>query len=219
MIYEHIMNTPVVKLSNEELETVYEPSEDSFLLIDALEADLEVLKVMKPVMCLEIGSGSGIVITALAMALNKFCQSHYLAIDVNLNACKATKKTAMLNSVDLDSVQMDLLSCIRGSRVFDIVVFNPPYVVTSDEEISTDKLVFRTWAGGSNGRKVMERVFSSIPDILSDMGTFYLLVIKENDPEYILHTFKDLNMEGKIVAERKIRGEHLYVLRFKKIHN
>ncbi|XP_029047407.1 methyltransferase N6AMT1 [Osmia bicornis bicornis] len=211
------MDTPLVKLSTGELETVYEPSEDSFLLIDALEADLEVLKVKKPVMCLEIGSGSGIVITALAMALGKYCQPYHLAIDINLDACKATKKTAMENSVEIDAIQMDLLSCIRSNRAFDIVLFNPPYVVTRDEEISNSKLVYRTWAGGSNGRKVMERVFPRIPDILSDVGTFYLLIIKENDPEYILCTFKHLNMEGRIVAERKIRGEHLYVLRFKKI--
>ncbi|XP_071878048.1 hemK methyltransferase 2 [Bombus fervidus] len=212
-----IMNTPIVRLSDKDLESVYEPSEDSFLLIDALEADLEVLKVTKPVMCLEIGSGSGIVITALAMALKKHCQSYHLAIDINIDACKISKKTAAENLVEIDIVQMDLLNCIRSDSVFDIVIFNPPYVVTSDDEISNGQILFKAWAGGTNGRKVMERVFPKIPDILSNTGVFYLLVIKENDPENILRTFMDLNMVGKIVAERKIRGEHLYILRFTKI--
>lgn len=160
---------------------------------------------------------SGIVITSIAMALSKHCQPYHIAIDINVNACNATRKTAALNSVEVDVVQMDLLNCIRNSHVFDVVVFNPPYVVTSDEEISDDRHLFKAWAGGTNGRKVMERVFPKIPDILSDTGTFYLLVIKENDPEHILRTFKNLGMVGKIVAERKIRGEHLYILRFKKI--
>ncbi|XP_031840347.1 hemK methyltransferase 2 [Nomia melanderi] len=211
------MYTPITKLSSIDTETVYEPSEDSFLLIDALEADLENLKVMKPVMCLEIGSGSGIVITALAMALNKYCQPFHLAIDINSDACKVTKRTGRLNSVDIDVVRMDLLNSMRGNCIFDVVVFNPPYVVTSDEEILEDRLLFKSWAGGTNGRKVMDRVFPKIPDILSDRGTFYLLVIKENDPEDILRIFKDLNMKGEIVAERKIRGEHLYILRFRKV--
>ncbi|KOX78457.1 HemK methyltransferase family member 2 [Melipona quadrifasciata] len=211
------MNTPIVKLLDKDLESVYEPSEDSFLLIDALEADLEVLKAMKPVMCLEIGSGSGIVITALAMALKKHCQCYHLAIDINLDACKISKKTAAENLVDIDIAQMDLLNCIRTGNVFDLVVFNPPYVVTTDDEISNKQILFKAWAGGTNGRKVMERVFPKIPHILSNTGTFYLLVIEANDPEYILRVFTDLNMVGEIIAERKIRGEHLYILRFKKI--
>lgn len=211
------MNTPIVKLSDKDLESVYEPSEDSFLLIDALEADLEVLKAAKPTMCLEIGSGSGIVITALAMALKTHCQPYHLAIDINVDACKITRKTAMQNLVEIDTVQMDLLTCIRNDCVFDVVVFNPPYVVTNDDEISNRQILSKTWAGGTNGRTVMARVFPKIPRILSDTGTFYLLVIKENDPEHILRTFIDLNMMGSIVAERKIRGEHLYILRFKRI--
>jgi len=63
----------------------------------------------------------------------------------------------------------------------------------------------------------MEQVFTIIPNILSDAGLFYLVVIKENDPEYILSAFKKLNMSGEIVHERKVRGEHLYVLRFRKV--
>lgn len=211
------MDTPITNLSDTDLETVYEPSEDSFLLIDALEADLEDLKAKKPVMCLEIGSGSGVVITALAMALNKHCRTYHLAIDLNNNACRVTRNTSRLNSTDIDVLQMDLLSCMRSGCIFDVVVFNPPYVVTSDQEVLDKRLLFKSWAGGLNGRKVMDRVFPKIPDILSETGTFYLLIIKENNPEDILRIFKNMNMHGAIVAERRIRGEHLYILRFQKI--
>ncbi|EZA58942.1 hypothetical protein DMN91_010443 [Ooceraea biroi] len=210
------METPVVKLSDEELKTVYEPSEDSYLLIDALEADLEILRRMKPAICLEIGSGSGIVITALAMALRRHCSAHFLAIDINPDACRVTRRTSLLNCVDVDVAHMNLLDCIRIRCTFDIVLFNPPYVVTGYEEMLDDRLLFKTWAGGKSGRQVMEQVFAKIPEILSDAGLFYLVVIKENDPEYILSAFEKLNMSGKIVCERKVRGEHLYVLRFRK---
>ena len=56
------MKTPIVKLSDEKLSIVYEPSEDLYLLIEALEADLESLHAMKPRICLEISIGSDIVI-------------------------------------------------------------------------------------------------------------------------------------------------------------
>lgn len=210
------METPIVKLSEEEIKTVYEPSEDSYLLIDALEADLKIFHAIKPGVCLEIGSGSGVVITALAMALKRY-NVHFIAIDINPDACKATKRTSLINSVDVDILQMNLLNCIQIKCTFDIILFNPPYVVTEYEEVLDDRLVFKTWAGGKNGRQVMEQVFTMIPKILSDTGLFYLVVIKENDPEYILSAFKKLNMFGEIVHERKVRGEHLYVLRFRKI--
>ncbi|KAL2751531.1 hypothetical protein V1477_000689 [Vespula maculifrons] len=210
------MDTPMVKLSDEDLETVYEPAEDSFLLIDALENDLETLKVMKPVMCLEIGSGSGIVITALAMALNKYNQSYYIAVDINPNACRSTKKTGNINLVNINVIQMDLLKNIRNEQTFDIIVFNPPYVVTESEEVRETRLVSKTWAGGNHGREVMERVFPHIPKLLSNIGMFYLVVIKENDPNYILETLKRFDMMGTVVKERKVRGEHLYVMRFTK---
>lgn len=212
-----IMETPIVKLSDEELKTVYEPCEDSYLLIDALEADLEVLKAIKPVICLEIGSGSGVVVTALAMALKRHHNAHFVAIDINPDACRATKRTSLDNSVDVNVLQMNLLDCIRIRYTFDVVLFNPPYVVTEYEEVLDDRLVFKTWAGGKNGRQVMEQVFATIPGILSDVGLFYLVVIKENDPDYILSAFQKLNMSGRIVRERKVRGEHLYVLRFCKV--
>lgn len=212
------METPIVKLSNEELKTIYEPSEDSYLLIDALEADLKILHAIKPRICLEIGSGSGIVITALAMALKKSHHNvQFIAIDINPDACRVTKRTSLVNSVDVDVLQMNLLDCIQIKYTFDIILFNPPYVVTEYEEVLDDRLVFKTWAGGKNGRQIMEQVFTTIPKVLSDAGLFYLVVIKENDPEYILSAFKKLNMSGEIAHERKIRGEHLYILRFHKI--
>lgn len=211
-----VMETPIVNLSDEELKTVYEPSEDSYLLVDGLEADLKILHAIKPRICLEIGSGSGIVITALAMALKRH-EAHFIAIDINPDACRATRRTSLINSVDVDVVQMNLLDCIQIKYTFDIILFNPPYVVTECEEVLDDRLVFKTWAGGKNGRQVMEQVFATIPKILSDTGLFYLVVIKENDPEYILGAFQELNMSGEIVRERKVRGEHLYVLRFRKM--
>lgn len=210
------METPLVKLTDEERETVYEPREDSHLLIDALEADLEMLGAIKPKICLEIGSGSGIIITALAMALKKH-NVHCIAIDINPDACRVTRGTSLTNSVNVDVLQMNLLDCIQIKYTFDIILFNPPYVVTEDEELLDDRLVSKTWAGGKNGRQVMEQVFPTIPKILSDTGLFYLVVIKENDPEYIISVFRKLNMSGEIVRNRKIIGENLYVLRFRKI--
>ncbi|KAJ8683970.1 hypothetical protein QAD02_019762 [Eretmocerus hayati] len=211
------METPVVSLdTDKERENVYEPSEDSFLLIDALEMDLKDIKCREPLICMEIGVGSGVVITALAMALKKYCAPHFLGIDINPEACQLTRKTSTANDVNIDVVQMDLLTALCKRNVFDLILFNPPYVVTEPSEIMGDDLISKAWAGGEKGRQVMDRVFPIIPDLLSRTGLFYLLLIKENEPHAIIDYFKNLNISGHIVNERKIRGEHLFVLRFEK---
>ena len=49
---------------------VYEPAEDTFLLLDAIEKDIEVIKSEKPLVVIEVGCGSGAVIGSLIKAIN-----------------------------------------------------------------------------------------------------------------------------------------------------
>ena len=56
-------------LRAKDYENVYEPAEDSFLLLDALELELEYLKSVNPLVCVEIGGGSGVISTALRQVM------------------------------------------------------------------------------------------------------------------------------------------------------
>ena len=58
-----------LSVSHSEVLQVYEPSDDTFLLLDALEADRERLAASAPAICVEIGCGSGVVITSLSKLL------------------------------------------------------------------------------------------------------------------------------------------------------
>ncbi|KAM8718003.1 hypothetical protein ACLKA7_004673 [Drosophila subpalustris] len=211
------METPHTEhLSSADYEQVYEPAEDSFLLLDALEADLEFLDTLQPRLCLEIGSGSGVIITALAkrLAHSALC----LATDINPSACDATKRTAFHNGARLDSVRCNLVDAIR-KRSVDVLLFNPPYVVTSDEELQSQKLftdqrnLVYSWAGGRDGRRVTDALLEQLDDILSPSGVLYLLLLRENKPDEIIKQLVECNFKAVKHMERRIPGEYLYILK------
>lgn len=215
------MDTPLLHhLTAEDYNHVYEPAEDSFLLLDALEADLEELKRRQPLICVELGSGSGINITALSKALpNSFC----LAIDINPYACRTTQRTAIANGTRVDMLNTDLLSSLAPG-VIDLLIFNPPYVPTGtlgDEEefkdpSSLDAELIKSWAGGESGCDVINRLIEVVHEKMAKGSLFYLLLLKENDPEEIKRRMIELEFSVEIVKERKLRGEHLFIMRISK---
>lgn len=229
------METPSYShLTSDDYNHVYEPSEDSFLLLDALELELPLLLEKKPSVCLEIGPGSGIIISALAKYLTY--QPHcFFAVDINKFACDATKRTAKSNNVNVDVINMDLLTTFKPNSI-DLLVFNPPYVPTAtsddlnipeqkkfyDEDAekifkSGEKLLIKSWAGGADGCETINRVIFDLDRILAPGGIFYLLIIKDNNPEKIKQDLKSFGYQAEQIIDRKIRGEHLIVLKIFKI--
>lgn len=204
-------------LSSVDYENVYEPAEDSFLMLDALESEIVYIKNVKPTICLEIGSGSGIVLTGLAKCLGSGCT--YISVDINSHAAKATRQTGCQNSVSLEVVNCDLVWPLlpRILNNVDVLVFNPPYVPTDETEIDAESPIALSWAGGLRGRQVMDRLFPLIPQIMSANGLFYLLIVKENDEADIFHVMLSHGWRGSVVMERKAGREFLKVLKFQRV--
>ncbi|XP_070534259.1 methyltransferase N6AMT1-like isoform X2 [Ptychodera flava] len=170
-------------LSHDDYKHVYEPAEDTFLMLDAIEKEYESLRELRPTVCVEVGCGSGIVITFLASLFKHaaFC----MATDINKTAASAAKKTSEQNGVIVDTMVTDLVKCLqpRLNGLVDVLIFNPPYVVTPNEEVGSQGIE-ASWAGGDNGRQVMDRIFPLVSDLLSKRGVFYLVIIKENKQDY-----------------------------------
>lgn len=78
-----ITSTPNTEcLAQPEFSCVYPPAEDSFLFLDALEIDVDFLKnFVKPVLSIEVGSGSGIISTFLSKLIGQTCL--YLCVDIS----------------------------------------------------------------------------------------------------------------------------------------
>ncbi|KAF4605531.1 S-adenosylmethionine-dependent methyltransferase [Pleurotus pulmonarius] len=207
-------------LTSKDFERVYEPAEDTFLLLDALENDAEDLKNSRPSICLEIGSGSGCVSAFIGTILGR--SALYLCTDINTYACQCTVATGRQNKVCLESIStyLDRSLHTRLKHCVDLLVFNPPYVPTDSVEVEsaqTSPAIASAWAGGVNGMELTNAFLKLVPELLAPQGRFYLVAVKENNIPNILATMlNEHNLAGKVVLQRRAGREHLHILRFEK---
>ncbi|GFU42125.1 methyltransferase N6AMT1 [Nephila pilipes] len=190
-------------LKREVFNDVYEPAEDTFILIDALEKDIEFIKKLGPGICLEIGSGSGVVITSLGKVLG---YPYFLCTDLNPIAASATRATSQSNGVPVDVINSNLNSV-------DLIICNPPYAVTPSDEIGSSN-TFKATSGGIKGREVINQILQLVPKLLSKKGMFYLTCIAQNDINDISQCMKACDLQMTKVLERRCGIEHLFTLRF-----
>lgn len=191
---------------------VYEPAEDTFLLLDALEKDHSKLKALNASVVLEVGCGSGVVSTFAATLIGP--DTLYISTDINPSASACCNETGKINCVILNPITTCLTDGFlpRLENKVDLLIFNPPYVITPSDEIMHGGLS-AAWAGGFKGREVMDKFFPLVSKLLSDNGLFYLVVIKENDPQDIANLFAKYSFNTKTVMSRRAGPEHLSILR------
>lgn len=211
-----------------DFENVYEPAEDTFLLLDALEADLDYIRSGTDI-CLECGSGSGTIITALAKALspdktsgNESLPRLMLATDINLEACRTTNKCATYHG-QRENIQVirtnlaeSLVDRLGGS--VDLLIFNPPYVPTEKDERFDSKQLEQSWAGGACGRKLIDIFLKKyVPKLLSKPnGVAYLVAVDANKIDELTKCIVgEHNIEGVVVFQRRAGIEFLNVVKYK----
>jgi len=202
---------PTPDTSHVSFNTIYEPAEDSFLLLDTLSSRTEVewlhqrFSKFSPLV-VEVGPGSGVVIGFIAANADHIFGKPIisLGLDVNADACKATTQTAHTAIKDqnsrsnyLASICSDLCAAMKPHTI-DVLVFNPPYVPTEDLPAlpsvgptyasifeRESHLLSLSYAGGFDGMETTNRLLAQIPNVLSDIGVSYVLLCAQNKPEEV----------------------------------
>ncbi|MDY0129422.1 MAG: class I SAM-dependent methyltransferase [Methanosarcina vacuolata] len=182
---------------------VYEPAEDSFLLADA------ALKEAKPGMrILEIGTGSGFVSAVLLANLKEI---RLVATEINPHASRCAK----MNGVEV--IRIDLFRGIKSKNpetLFDLILFNPPYLPTSEEEKVPGWLNY-AFDGGISGRDTLERFLDEVRDYLKPGGEILVLISSITGLDAVKEKMETLGFAVEVVARKKVSFEELIVVKGK----
>lgn len=202
---------------------VYEPAEDTFLIMDAMEGDASLLAALRPLVVLEVGSGSGCVSVFVCAMLREVLGRHVLSLatDINASACAETMRCAgrpANGRPPVGAVRCDLVAPLRRCAGIDVLIFNPPYVPS--DYVGGPGVIDAAWAGGERGREPLDRLLRMLlgPDgrcLLSPRALAYIAVLEENGVADVVRAAIETGVfcSGSVVLSRKFGVERLHIVR------
>jgi release factor glutamine methyltransferase len=174
---------------------VYLPAEDSFLLAGASCEKGDVL---------EVGCGCGIVSLSWAE------KNNVLGVDINPSAVKTSIENASRNRIKAVFRESDLFSSISGK--FDAILFNPPYLPTSEDE-KLEGNINKAFDGGKDGRETLERFLSEFSGYLKKDGVLYLVQSSLNNIDSTVSRLRRLGFNVETVGKHEFFFERLVLLK------
>ena len=210
---------------------VYEPSEDTFLLIDSLELELDNLNLKSyfndkdKITSIELGCGNGLVSCSFLSKLNQIINidklNHY-CVDINKDALNLTKNLLSKYNFNKNIIfkESDLFDSIDKKITFDIIIFNPPYVTTDNDEYKRalkEKDIYAAWAGGKKGSETINKFVEKLKERINNNTIIFLLLSKENDYNLIINNLMTkYDFKYDLLMRKQFKNEKLAVFKFYK---
>jgi release factor glutamine methyltransferase len=174
---------------------VYNPSDDSFLLVNVLE-------VSPGERLLDVGTGTGIAALHGAKA-----GARVTAVDISPHAVACARSNALKNDLRVEVLQSDLFERVEG--LFDVIVFNPPYL---PDEGTPSTWMERAWSGGADGSEVVVRFLDDAWRFLAPGGRIYIILSSFGSIRSILRSAKQ-RYDIEMVEEKHLFFESILAYR------
>ncbi|KYK33883.1 MAG: hypothetical protein AYK22_05955 [Thermoplasmatales archaeon SG8-52-3] len=183
---------------------VYDPAEDSFLLINAIS-------IKKSDAVLEIGAGCGLIALECARI-----GSNVVCTDINPYSVELTKRNYMRNKNlikgNFEVRKGDLFKPIRKNEVFDVIIFNPPYLPTNKNEMVGGLGWFDIATnGGVNGIKITSRFIKQLSKHLNKNGRAYFIFSSQSNHKTLETIIKNNNFNYKVIMKSRFEEETIFV--------
>jgi release factor glutamine methyltransferase len=167
---------------------VFAPRSDAGVLLDAalprLHGDV-----------LDLCAGSGVVALAAASRVRSV-----LAVDLSRMAVIAIRANALLNRRRVEVRRGDLFAAV-GSRCFDVILTNPPYVPTPPETPAV--LGATAWEGGPLGRDLLDRICAAAGGHLRPGGEVLIVQSALAGIERTLALLRQSGLAAGVIAEQE----------------
>jgi release factor glutamine methyltransferase len=181
---------------------VYDPAEDTFLLLDTIQYSHQDS-------VLEIGTGCGII--ALSCAQNG---AQVIATDINpfalLLAAKNIHKNKELLHGTIELVRGNLFNIIKKHTTFDIIIFNPPYLPTSLQE-KLPGWINHAYDGGKNGTTIIELFIFELKEYFKSNGSCFFVGSSLQNLNKIQSCMEKTDLTHKIINQQLIGDEHIQI--------
>lgn len=167
---------------------VFAPRSDAGVLLDAalprLRGDV-----------LDICAGSGVL--ALSAAPRA---AAVVAVDISRSAVAAIRASALLNRRRVEVRRGDLFRPV-GTRRFDVILANPPYLPTPPDARRVRGA--QAWEGGPRGRDVLDRICSEAPNHLRAGGELLLVQSAVADTDRTLALLRSTGLSADVIAHQE----------------
>ena len=183
--------------NTEKIDSIYEPQEDSYML-------LEFVKEYAKGKVLDVGTGSGI------QGIGALENSDILEVDFcDINPKCISYLRSVVKDKRANYTISNLFSRINRNKIFDTIIFNPPYLPEDD----FDKTLHNV--GGKKGYETILEFLKQAKPYLKEDGIILLLFSSLSNKKII-----DRNIEKDYVYEelsvKSFFMEQLYVYRIEK---
>ena len=183
---------------------VYEPSEDTFQLI-------ENIKIKKNDLVLELGTGCGIIALYCALyGANVVCS------DINHHSINLTKENYKKNRLLLKGIievrYGDLFSVVKNNEKFDVIIFNLPYLPTTpDERVGESGYFDLATDGGIDGLKLIKRYVMDLSKYIINGGKAYFIFSSLSNRKELENILSEKGLSAKIESSYLYNDERLDV--------